>query len=100
MTDSTKLTILDFGAPWCTACITIDRMLEKEIMPRWGEHLALKKVDVHEHPELREKYRVLSVPTVVVLSPAGEVLWRRSRVFPWTEMKSILAQHFPEPSHS
>ena len=85
-----KLLVLDFTAPWCGTCPAVDRVLEQEVLPHYGDRLLLVKVNVDEHPEVAEEYAILSVPTVILLTPAGEVLWRRSGRFRWEGLEDKL----------
>lgn len=78
------------AAPWCGTCSAVDRVLEQEVLPRHRDRLLLVKVNVDEHPELAEEYGILSVPTVILLTSAGEVLWRRSGRFRREELADIL----------
>ncbi len=87
-----KLVLLDFAAPWCGTCPAVDRVLEREILPRHTDKLLLLKVSVEEHPELANQYGILSVPTVMLLTPERETLWRRSGMFRREEMEALLDQ--------
>jgi len=87
-----KLLVLDFAAPWCGTCPAVDRVLEQEVLPRYRDRLLLVKVNVEEHPEVAERYAILSVPTVILLTPAGEVLWRRSGLFRREELEARLGR--------
>lgn len=84
-----KLVLLDFGAEWCSTCRVMDKLLEKA-MPSLEHRLLLIKVDVHQRSELAERFSVLSVPTVILLSPKEEVLWRRSGDFQVRELEAAL----------
>ena len=84
-----KLVLLDFGAEWCSTCRVVDNLLEKTI-PRLESRLLWVKVDVHQRSDLAESFRVLSVPTVVLLTPGEEVLWRRSGTFQPRELEAAL----------
>ena len=84
-----KLVLLDFGAEWCTTCRVVDNLLEKT-MPSLEHRLLWVKVDVHQHSDLAERFKVLSVPTVVLLTPQEQVLWRRSGTFQPGELEAAL----------
>lgn len=92
-----KQVVLYFRADWCGTCPPVEAVLEREIMPRWGEHLLYVKVDVHQRPDLVERYHILSVPTVLLFPRSAQdfgfpdqVLWRRSGVFPREELEAVL----------
>ena len=60
-------------------------------MPSLEHRLLLVKVDVHERSELAERFSVLSVPTVVLLTPKEEVLWRKSGFVEPRELEAALS---------
>lgn len=84
-----KLILLDFGAEWCTTCRVVDSLLQKA-MPDLERRLLWIKVDVHRRSDLAERFRVLSVPTVILLTPNEEILWRRSGTFQPRELEAAL----------
>ena len=86
-----KVVLLDFGAKWCGTCKGVDRLLEQDVLPRKGDRVLTVKVDIDEQPDLAEKYRILSVPTLVVCSPQGEVLWHKSGFVGRQEGEAALA---------
>lgn len=86
-----KLVLLDFGAEWCSTCQVVDNLLEKA-WPTLDSRLLLVKVDIHQRPDLAERLKVLSVPTVMVLSPQAEVLWRKSGYFQVRDLEAALPQ--------
>lgn len=86
-----KLVLLDFGAGWCATCRVVDKLLEKA-MPSLEHRLLWVKVDVHQRSDLAERFGVLSVPTVVLLTPKEEVLWRKSGYFQPRELEAALPQ--------
>jgi thioredoxin 1 len=84
-----KLVLLDFGAKWCATCPAVDKLLEKA-MPSLEHRLLWVKVDVHQRSDLAERFGVLSVPTVILLTPKEEVLWRKSGYFQPRELEAAL----------
>lgn len=84
-----KLVLLDFGAEWCSTCRVVDSLLEKS-MPNLEHRLLWVKVDIHQRSDLAEHFRVLSVPTVILLTPKEKVLWRKSGHFQPRELETAL----------
>jgi thioredoxin-like negative regulator of GroEL len=72
-----KQVVLYFRADWCSTCPPVEAALA-DIVPRHGDRLTMVKVDVHERPDLVEKYNILSVPTVLLCAAEDQVLWRTS----------------------
>ena len=68
---SEKPVLLDFFAPWCGPC----RELGPVVVELAAELSAVKvaKINVDEERELAKKYRVFSIPTLVVIKD-GEVV--------------------------
>ena len=68
---SEKPVLLDFFAPWCGPCRELGPVVE-ELAEELSE-VKVAKVNVDEERELAKKYRVFSIPTLVVIK-AGEVV--------------------------
>ncbi len=66
--------LLDFCASWCDVC-QVTWTLSEALAERYGRCLALRHVDVDDHPELAARYRVLTVPTLLLLKD-GKVVER------------------------
>ncbi len=84
-----KLVLLDFGAKWCSTCQEVDNILE-HAMSNLDHQLLCVKVDVNERSDLPERFGVLSVPTVILVHPEGEALWRKSGSFKLQELEAAL----------
>ncbi|HEY7562575.1 MAG TPA: thioredoxin [Gaiellaceae bacterium] len=68
--------IVDFWAEWCGPCHAIAPVLE-QIAEERADELRVVKVNIDEEPELRERYGILSIPTIVLFKggePAAAAL--------------------------
>ena len=67
---SDRPVLLDFWASWCGPC----RMLSPVVDEFAGEHSEVKvgKVNVDEQRELASQFRVMSIPTLVVIKNGRE----------------------------
>ena len=63
--------LVDFFATWCMPCKMFAPVLEEVSEEREGA-LKVVKLDVDEAPELAVKYRVMSIPTLILFQN-GEV---------------------------
>lgn len=72
---SDKPVLLDFWAPWCGPCRAVLPLVEEIADERTD--IKVGKVNVDEQRELAKKFRVMSIPTLVVIKN-GEVVNRSS----------------------
>lgn len=74
MIQENKPTLVDFFATWCGPCRVQAPILE-EVKKRVGDMANIIKVDIDQNSELASKYRVQSVPTLIMFKN-GEAIWR------------------------
>lgn len=87
VTNSDKPVLLDFWAPWCGPCRMVGPVLD-EIA---GERSDIKvgKINVDEQRELASQFRVMSIPTLVVIKD-GKVVNRSMGAIPKSEILAML----------
>ena len=69
--NSDRPVLLDFFASWCGPCRMVGPILDEIAEER--EDIKVCKVDIDEQPELASRYRIMSVPTLMVLK-GGQVV--------------------------
>lgn len=62
---ATKTLVVDFWAPWCGPCRTMEGPFAS-IAEESSEHAHFAKVNVDDSPDLENRFRIRSIPTVLV----------------------------------
>lgn len=68
---SDKPVLIDFWAEWCAPCKMIAPIVE-ELASAYNGKLKVAKLDVDAHGLIAQRYRILSIPTVLLFK-GGEV---------------------------
>lgn len=66
ITNSDSIVVVDFWAPWCGPCKMLTPVIE-ELAKEMGE-VKFAKINVDENPVISSKYRVASIPTVLIFN--------------------------------
>ena len=85
--DSDKPVLLDVWAPWCAPC----RMVLPIVEEIAGERSDIKvgKVNVDEEMALARQFKVMSIPTLVVMKN-GQVVKKSTGALPKEEILELL----------
>ena len=69
--NSDKPVLLDFFASWCGPCRMVGPILDEIAEER--EDIKVCKVNIDEQPELASRYRIMTIPTLMVLKE-GQII--------------------------
>ena len=69
--NSDKPVLLDFFASWCGPCRMVGPILDEIAAER--EDIKVCKVNIDEQPELAHRYRIMTIPTLMVLKDGNIV---------------------------
>ena len=86
--ESEKPVLLDFFASWCGPCKMVSPVLDAIA----GERPDIKvvKVDIDEQPELAQQYRIMTVPTLMVVKD-GEIVKQSKGAKPKGQILAMLS---------
>ncbi len=74
--NANSLVYIDFYATWCGPCKQLKPRFDKWAKTSKGKHKFLK-VNVDKLPRVSEKYKIRSMPTMIVLDEKGKVINRK-----------------------
>ena len=63
--------LVDFWAPWCGPCRMLTPVIEE--LAEEVTNAKIGKINVDEEPELAQKFRVMTIPTLIVFKDGKEV---------------------------
>lgn len=63
--------IVDFWAPWCMPCLMMAPILE-EMSEKFKGKIAFAKINVDENQKLAQKFKVMSIPTLIIFKKGEE----------------------------
>ncbi len=70
--ESKNLVIVDFYADWCGPCKMMAPIIE-ELANEYNGSVKIGKLNVDDNPATAQKYRVMSIPTILFLKNGAVV---------------------------
>ena len=84
---SDKPVLLDFWATWCGPCRMVSPILDEIAAQR--SDIKVGKINVDEQPELAAQFRIMSIPTLVVMKN-GRIVQQAVGARPKAQILSML----------
>jgi len=85
-----KPVLIDFYADWCGPC-RLQTPIVEEFARRMGDQVEVKKINVDDHMDLANKYRIYVVPTLIIEKDQKEI----RRIEGLTDVSSLEAMVKP-----
>ena len=86
--NSDKKVLIDFWASWCGPCQMIGPVIEKVADEK--EDIKVVKINVDEQGELAAKYKVMSIPTLIVLDK-GKIINQSVGLISKSEIEELIS---------
>ncbi|MCS7057620.1 MAG: thioredoxin [Meiothermus sp.] len=67
-----RLVLVDFWAEWCGPCRVVAPVME-ELAEEYEGKVTVAKLDVDQNPQVAMKYRVMSIPTIILFKEGQPV---------------------------
>jgi thioredoxin 2 len=87
--------VVDFWAPWCGPCRMVAPELQRVAAANIGRYLVVK-VNTDALPEIGERFRIRSIPTMAVFARGSEIA-RTAGARPAADIEAFISSALGEP---
>ncbi|WOO38358.1 thioredoxin [Anaerocolumna sp. AGMB13020] len=88
--ESEKTVLLDFWASWCGPCKMVSPIID-QVAEEKKDSIKVGKINIDEEEELAARFRIMSIPTLVVIKD-GKVVDSTVGVKPKNAILSLLSK--------
>lgn len=95
---SAKPLLIDFFADWCGPCRFMAPVIDR-IAETFADRLVVAKVDVKHSPMLAARYRIQSIPTIILFIK-GQAVEQHINALTHRQLQAMLDEHVGSTSKS
>lgn len=88
--DYDKPVLIDFWAPWCGPCRMVAPVLDK-LAKEFAGQIRIAKVNVDENPGLSQTFRIMSIPTLMMIKQRT-VVFNQAGALPEPVIRDLIRQ--------
>ncbi|MCX7943676.1 MAG: thioredoxin [Deltaproteobacteria bacterium] len=82
------VTIVDFWAEWCMPCKALAPIFE-QMATKYAGKVTFAKINVDENPNTASKFRIMSIPTLLVFKD-GKIIEQITGLVPAKKIESAI----------
>ena len=83
--------IIDFGSTGCVPCQMMVPVI-KDLTSEYQGKIDIQFVDIGEHHQLADRFRVFAIPTQIIFDKHGKEIFRHQGYLPKTEIDKKLKE--------